>query len=257
VNLLKLTKFKLLFLFVGLCSPSFGVTITIPNGDFTSSGNQGAVGSILGSASNVSIGSGPWSGTYQGILALALAPGLNISTTGGYAGSGYAQISGVTSANVLGSLAYNSGSFYQSLSGQTYKPNTTYTLNAYVYDGSVINAGVLSGDGFGIGLTDGSGTLVSSTLNAANILNISLLSGSYYSVTLQYTTGGTIPTGQIGVSLFNTPSQVANATVLGTVRFSNVTLQDSTVATPEPSTVLLSGVGFMGIVFLTRKRKYA
>src|SRR5690606_32087606 len=71
--------------------------VPVPNGDFSSSGNVGSIGGgVLGaSGTDVAIGSGPWKGTYFGVLGLLAPPTLSITP-------GEARIGGLLGVNVLG-----------------------------------------------------------------------------------------------------------------------------------------------------------
>ena len=81
--------------FAGIASAGF---VTVPNGDFSGLGNAGSVGGGLVGASgtNVPIGSGPWTATYNGVLGLLAPPTLAISPS-----QKTATISGLLGVNAV------------------------------------------------------------------------------------------------------------------------------------------------------------
>jgi hypothetical protein len=83
-----------------------------------------------------------------------------------------------------------------------YVANTIYTLSADITSSQPISLSFLGTGNAGIALTDGSGTVVSSTTTApAGAITISPIDSDTSRVTLQFTTGGTPPTGNIGIEL--------------------------------------------------------
>jgi len=238
----------------------FGAAIPVPNGDFLSPTDVGTVGGgLLGTpVNNQAIGSGPWHGSTAGVLGLLLPPAMNISTSGGFGGNGAATISGIANVGVL-SILDNGALFSQTLSN-TYQANTTYTLTADVFTGSLLSANALATAGVGIGLANvtgsGIGSLIADTTTTNPVLvSLTLLSGNVYQLSLQFTTGGVAPTGNIGVDLFDLPTGLASASLFQTVKFSNVTLDAATAgaATPEPATFLLAGMVLLGCGVIRRR----
>src|SRR5262249_8335305 len=131
----------------------------------------------------------------HGIAGLLVAPLLDIDTTGGFTG-GHGTIGDIVRTDVLGlGLTNNFGWFFQD-TGLPYAPNTMYTLTADVFTGGLIqDAAVLSGDGVGIGLTNGGDHLFASTADFGAIVSLDLLDGDFYKLTLKFTTGNSAPLG--------------------------------------------------------------
>lgn len=223
-----------------LSAMAFATPITVPNGDFSQSANDGTIGGgLIGGSGTKTIGLGPWSGTYQGILGLLVPPTLTITP-------GKATISGLAGAGVLPPLVDNSGYFSQTLPTTTYQPDSTYTLAASVDADKLLGLNVLSGSGVGIALMNGSNVLTSSTTAPLGLVSLTLLSGSDYELTLKYTTGIVAPTGNLGIRLFDMPNGLATADLLSAVSFDAVTLNaNATSPTPEPDAFGLGGLGLL------------
>jgi hypothetical protein len=249
-----------LLILAGVSSLSMPATpITVPNGNFLSSTNAGHIGgAVIGSPiSNQGIGSasGPWNGSTSGILGLVAAPSMTISTTGGYGNTGSAEISGVVNTAVIGNPLDNGAFFSQTLSS-AFQANTTYTLTADVYTGSVLTASLLANRSVGIALANGTGLgnlLASTTTVNPSLVNLSLLSANCYELSLTYTTGSSV-SGNITVDLLDTPSGLATANLFSDVVFSNVTL-DAVSPTPEPATMGITGILLVAGALVVRKRK--
>jgi hypothetical protein len=229
--------------------------VTVPDGDFTVASGAGSVGGggLIAPGGSTSIGSGPWTGTYTALLGILAPPTLTISTTGGDPSGGRATISGIAAGlNLAGQTVDTTGSFSQTLN-LAYAANTTYTLTASVNPGMLLNAGVstLNNSGVGIGLTGSSGIVASSS--NGQFLNLSLLDGTNYQLTVRFTTGSVVPSGNIGISLYDSPSGLLQANVLGGVSFSNVTLDASAAPEPSSSVLLLLGGGFCALAAVGKK----
>lgn len=209
---------------VALCAVAQAAPVTVPNGDFSDSANNGSVGGIIGSGSQT-IGSGPWSGRWEGILGVLAAPTLTI-------GSGNARISGLVGVNVAG-LLNNGGSFEQATS-TPWQPNRRYTLAADVDAGGVLDLAVLQTGNAGIALTRGATRLASTA--AAGSVTISLLSGTTYHMQLDYDTGPSV-SGNVGVHLFAEPTNLLTVNLLTSVKFDNVTL-NSRLLNPVPAALV-------------------
>jgi hypothetical protein len=215
---------------LAFAATSMAAPINVPNQDFSSNANDGQIGGgLLGGNGSATIGSGPWSGTYAGVLNLLAPPVLTISP-------GAATISGLAGVSGLGILD-NSGYFSQNLS-DAYQTNKRYVLNVTVDAGTPLSVGVLSSAQAGIALTRGS-TEVASTRNPT-LLQLSLLSGTRYKLTLVYQTGASV-SGHVGVKLYSNPQNLLTASLLSSVSFSNVTLHGGPINAPPASIGPASG----------------
>jgi len=247
----------LVALVVACSQPGYSTNIIVPNGNFTNTANNGSVGGGLLTADGSSlVGSGPWSGTWDGLLGLLAPPLLTVSDS---AGGGFARISGIAALNLAG-IVDNGGFFSQTLTGTAYLPNTIYTLSADVDPDSLLSASVLAADGVGIALTGAGGATLASNIDG-HLLTLSLLSGTDYRLVIQFITGAVAPTGDIGIRLFDTPTALASASLLTSVTFRDVTLDASPIgagAVPEPGAFTQTGMGLTAVSLLIlrfRKKK--
>ena len=237
---------SVLMIAAGSFFPASAVVIPVPNGDFTAAGNIGTIGGgLINSGTDVTIGSGPWAGSFSGIVGTILPPTLAISTSGGFGGGGSATISGIAGVNVLGTVVNNTGNFLES-TGTAFVTGQMYQLTADVNVSSLLTLSALTGSGVGISLlANGTGgPTVASTLTAGpTFVNLTLLGGTTYQLTLDYTATGAA-TGNIGISLFDSPSSLLTANLFQSATFSHVGLQ----AVPEPPAIGFLGIGLLGLV---------
>jgi hypothetical protein len=203
--------------------------IPVPNGDFSDPANFGTVGGGLigGSGTDVPIGSGPWLGTYAGVLGLLAPPTLTIT-------DGAATIDGLAAANVLGILN-NGGSFGQTLAA-TFEAGKRYTIASDVDAGTPLDIGLLANGNFGLALTSGGATLASTATAPPQLVDLQPIGGTVYRMTLQFD-----PTvsqnGTVGLQLFAEPQQLIGASLFPNVTFGNVTL-DATAIDPVSGTIV-------------------
>jgi len=211
-----------------LASSVAAAPIAIPNGDFSDTGNFGSIGGGLigGSDTDVPIGAGPWTGTYNGVLGLLAPPTLAIS-------DGAANISGLAAANVLGIL--NNGGYFSQTLTATYEAQKRYTLTANVDSGAPLDIGLLAGGNFGIALRSGGVVVASSATAPPQLIDLQPLGGSTYVLTLSFDSGDTT-TGAIDVQLFSEPEQLIGASLMTSVTFSAITL-DGTAINPVSGSI--------------------
>jgi hypothetical protein len=210
---------------------ALGTPISVPDGDFSSTTNAGTVGGggLLGaSGTNVAIGTtGPWTGTYTGVLTVVAPPALTIDSS-----AQQATISGILGLSVLNALVANSGSFDQIFpsadSNNLYKASKIYRLSVNVDTPAIVGVDLLSNGVAGAALTQTNGGGVTTT--AASTLSqpatLTLLSAGHYKLTLQYASpgSGSIIGRRIGVSLLSKPQGLASLSLVSSIDFSNVTL---------------------------------
>jgi hypothetical protein len=201
-----------------LWASAYGAPIVVPNGDFSSVSNEGSIGGgLIGASGSAAIGSGPWNGTYFGVVGLLAPPVLTITP-------GHGTISGLAGINAL-SIVDNGGYFGQNLA-TAYGSNKHYILSADLDAGELLGPGSLSSGNAGLALTNG-GTVVASTANGVGV-SLDLLGGTTYRITLAYDTGAVV-SGNVGVRLFAEPQNLTSQNLLGTVTFSNVTLNGGAI----------------------------
>lgn len=211
----------------GVCliagSAAQAANVPIPNGDFSSATNVGTVGGGLvgASGSDEPIGSsGPWTGTYSGVLGLLAPPQLSIVQGGG------ATVSGLLGINVLG-LLNNGGYFSQSLP-VAYEVGKRYTITARINVGGVLDLSVLGSGNVGLALRAGDVTLASTTTAPPQLISLSTIGTNEYQVQLRHDVTAPIA-GNVDVQLLGTPTGLITANLLGSLTYTQVTLDASAI----------------------------
>ncbi|WP_257385924.1 hypothetical protein [Tahibacter caeni] len=219
--------------FAGIANAGF---LTVPNGDFSALGNAGSVGGgVIGaSGTNVLIGSGPWTGTYNGVLTLLVPPTLAISPS-----LQTATISGLLGINAVG-IVNNGGHFGQTLSNNV-QSNKRYTTIVDMDASGLLDIGLISAAGVGVSLHAGASTLISSDTAAAGPLRADLLGASTVRVQMYHDTA-TVAAAPLGLQLFDRPQGLLTASLVDSVSFSNVRLAETTIPSGN-STLTVSGGG--------------
>jgi len=191
-------------------------SIPIPNGDFSAPGNFGQIGGgLLGAAgTDVAIGSGPWSGSYHGVLGLLAPPQLTI-------GAGSATISGIAGVNILQLL--DNGGYFSQVLAVPYEGNQHYVLSAHIDAGTTLDLGVLGTGNVGLALQAGPLTLSSTATAPPQLITLLPLGGTQFQLSLAFDSPETV-SGNIGVQLLATPDNLIGLALLPAVTYSNVTL---------------------------------
>lgn len=187
--------------------------ITIANGDFSSSANEGSVGGgVIGGSGSAMIGSGPWSAAWSGVAGLLAPPTIVI-------GGGEVRISGLAGLDVAGIL--NNEARLTQDSGIPWQANRRYTISADIDAGALIDTSTLTSGNAGIALAtgDSSASRVGSTSGGAGLLT--LVGGSIYRLSLEVVTGASV-SGTIHPHLYSEPANLLSAGLLDTVKFDNV-----------------------------------
>ena len=208
---------------------AFSASIPVPNGDLSSPANFGQVGGgAIGGSGSSPIGSGPWSGSYQGALGLLAPPTLTIT-------AGNASISGLLGINALG-IVNNSGYFAVG-STTPFAANRRYTVGVDVDAGGLLGVGALTSGNVGVAITR-SGTRLASSATSSNV-TLQLITGNSYHLQMTYDTTATV-SGNVGIDVFAEPGGLLTAALLPTVNFSNVTLDQRLINQVPASTVDVS-----------------
>lgn len=219
--------------FAGAAGAGF---LVVPNGDFSAGANAGTVGGgVIGaSGTNVPIGSGPWTGTYNGVLGLLAPPSLQITV------SGTATISGLLGINAVG-IVNNGGHFGQTLASST-QSNKRYTLIANLSTDALLDLPLLATAGTGIALLAGASPLASSTTAPAAQVRADAVDATTLRIQLHHDTGVVTPAA-LGIQLFDRPQALLTAALIDTATFSGVQLAESTIPPAGNTTLTVSGGG--------------
>lgn len=236
---LRMRAMLVALLAAGCCGGASAGFLVVPNGDFSDAANAGSVGGgVLGaSGTNVPIGSGPWTATYNGVLGLLAPPVLEINSV-----NKTAVIDGLLGVNALG-IVNNGGHFGQTLSSN-WQPTKRYTLIANLDTGVVLDLPLLSAAGTGIMLLSNTGPIASSTTAAATHVRADTIDALTARIALTHDTGA-IASGPITVQLFDRPQGLLTAGLIDTAEYSGVRLAQSTIP-PGNSTLTVSGGGSQG-----------
>ncbi|HEY0231220.1 MAG TPA: hypothetical protein VGC55_08205 [Dokdonella sp.] len=215
---------------IGAGGVALAAPVSVPNADFSAAANVGSVGGGLlgGSGTHVSIGLGPWTGTYAGAAGLLAPPSLAIS-----APNQNATIGGLLGVSVLG-LVNNGGYFGQTLSTLV-QPNTRYILSADVDAGRALQAALLDDTHTGIAVVANNVVLASSDTAAAGAITLQPLQSTTYRLNLTYVSPMAIAANPIELRLFAQPQGLLTADLLPTITFDNIALD--AVALGVPATV--------------------
>lgn len=193
--------------------------IVVPNGDFSDPANNGSIGGLIGAnINNELIGAGPWRGSAYGILGLLAQPTLTIDSS-----VPAGTISGLLAINVAG-LLNNGGSFRQVL-GSSYTMGRFYILSADVSTGSVLDLDLLANANVGIGFMANNVNVASSTTTDPTLLNLNLVEGNTWRLRFGFF-ADIAAAGPIGVRLFNEPQGLAAASLLGSISFGDVQVEE-------------------------------
>lgn len=217
------------FAFAASGQPARAAPVSIPNGDFSLPANFGQIGGgLLGaSATNAPIGSGPWTGSYYGVLGLLAPPTLTIA-------NGSATIGGLAGINALGILD-NGGYFSQTL-GTPWAAGLRYRLSAHVDIGGVLDATVLAHGNAGLALRSGGATLASTVTAPPQLIDIAPLGGTESLLTLTFD-APEIVNGNITIQLLGTPAGVIGISLLPSATYRAVSL-DASMVNPVAGSVL-------------------
>lgn len=210
-----------------LATGAAAAPVPVDNGDFSSAANAGSVGGGLigGSGSNVLIGDGPWTGTYNGAVGVLAPPTLSISAT-----TQDATISGLLGVSVLG-LVNNGGYIAQTLTANV-QPNTRYILSADVDVGRSLQLALLDDTHTGVAIAAGGTVLASSDTAPSGSVTLDLLQDTTYRLELTYVSPASIAADPIELRLFAQPQGLLTADLLPTIVFDNVALDAVALGVP-------------------------
>lgn len=216
--------------------------VSVNNSDFELPGNTGSITGIAGNVTQP-LGSGPWSASSTGVLGL-LGPTLGINSGADGGTDGVATVSGLAILNVI-QLLTNGGEFFQALGGVPLEPNTAYRLSADITTGPGLSLGLLtnSGIGIGVGTTTDPDLFKSTTAPAGSVTLVA--AGSTGRLSLDFTTSGTVPSGNVRLRLFAGDYEgVATIAVVPSITFDNVVFE----VVPEPSSAAAFLAGCLGLI---------
>jgi hypothetical protein len=224
----------------GLAGAANAGFLTVPNGDFSAAANAGTVGGgVVGaSGTNVPVGSGPWTGTYNGVVGLLVPPTLTIDSA-----NGTATINGLLGISVV-TIVNNNGHFGQTLASNT-QSNKRYTLIANLETGATLDLPLLAAAGTGIEILAGAATLVQSTTAPAVQARADAVDATTLRLQVHHDTA-TVTPAPLRVQLFDRPQNLLTASLVDTAVFSGVQLAESTIPGGN-STLTVTGGGSQGV----------
>jgi hypothetical protein len=212
---------------VAALATSFGsmaAPLAVPNGDFSAAGNEGSVGGgLIGASGNgVAIGSGPWSGSYAGVLGFLAPPTLTIA-------DGRGTISGLS---VVALGINNRAAFTQTLAAP-YAATKHYVLAADITAGNtLLGVELLSSGNAGLALTQGGSTLAST--QGGNPIALTFSGNDTYHAAIGFDSAEDAA-GAIGVQLYSNPGGVLAANLLGQIAFDSVALTQASIPALPPN----------------------
>ncbi len=220
----------------GLAGAASAGFLVVPNGDFSAPANAGSVGGgVIGaSGTNVPIGSGPWTGSYNGVLGILAPPTLEISSV-----TKTATITGLLGVNALG-IVNNAAHFGQTLVSNT-QSNKRYTLISHLNTGAMLDLPLLAAAGTGVSLHAGGSLLAASTTASASQVRADVVDATTLRIQLHHDTG-TVTPAPLGLQLFDRPQGLLTAALVDTAQYSDVRMAESTIP-GENSTLIVSGGG--------------
>lgn len=147
----------------------------------------------------------------------------------------------------LAGLEMPESTIWQPLAGFSLAANQTYTFSIDVNAGSLLDVAALTARGFGIGVTTSSsassvGNYYVNSISNPGLVSLNLLGGNDQRLSLTFTTGASVPAGDLGLAIFaGRGTQSLQASLLTDFDIDNAQFS----AVPEPSTVVLIGLGMM------------
>jgi hypothetical protein len=261
-NIVRRSLSSLLFLGLTVAGASAAM-VPVTNPDF--SNGEGQISALLNlnplgtppASTTQQIGTSGWNGAVNATTVgnLGFRPGIAINQPGN---TGVAVIQydvGVSLGGLLGALM-PPVSLWQNLSGFSLNANSTYTFSVSVDSGTLLDVTALGARGFGLGVTTGSsatdpGTFFADSQNSPGLLTISLLGGTEQTLSFTFTTGDTVPQGDLGLVIFaGRGSAALDASLLSNFVVDNVSFS----VVPEMSTGWMSA-GALGILILFHHRR--